>query len=92
MLYRSGIQPGKDRTNSLALTAASLTAAALVKVISNKMKYCTNPMETSMPHVRYSVKVFRQQSNSSTGSKHTGGTEQSVQPSHPRSRKRKRAT
>ncbi|GIY94379.1 hypothetical protein CEXT_369181 [Caerostris extrusa] len=38
MLYRFGIQPGKDRTNSPAMAAAWLTAAAGVKVISSKTK------------------------------------------------------
>ncbi|GIY75136.1 hypothetical protein CEXT_425071 [Caerostris extrusa] len=94
MLYCSGIQPGKDRTNSLALIAAWLTAAAGVKVISNKMKYCTNPYGN-----KYACYlVFRQQSNSSTGSEQTDtdtqleGTEQSALPSHPCNWKRKRAT
>ncbi|GIY52834.1 hypothetical protein CDAR_432641 [Caerostris darwini] len=47
MLYRIGNQPSKDRTISLAVTAAWLAAAAGDKVISSNKKNSTNPTETN---------------------------------------------
>ncbi|GIY26601.1 hypothetical protein CDAR_41371 [Caerostris darwini] len=79
MLYRSGNQPGKDRTSSLALIAAWLKAAAGVKVISNKRK------SSVINQILARVETRRWRST-------VGGTEQSVQPTHPCSWKRKRAT